>query len=104
MKVLVMVAAVAVSGVLLVPTLAHARQIDRSEMEQVRAEIRYNPSDLQTREGAERLQKRVDAAIRNMCSRGRENMPSLNSDTRRCIAEAEASAEAHLKVALEGNL
>ena len=98
MKFLVMVAAVAVSGVLLVPTLAHARQLD--SVEQVSATVRYNPADLRTQEGAERFQRRVDSAIKMMCSRGRENMPSMISDTRRCIAEARQAAEGNVQLAL----
>ena len=98
MKFLVMVAAVAVSGVLLVPTLAHARQLD--SVEQVSATVRYNPADLRTQEGAERFQRRVDSAIKLMCSRGRENMPSMISDTRRCIAEARQAAEGNVQLAL----
>lgn len=100
MKFLVMVAAVAVSGVLLVPTLAHARQADNSEWEQVSATVRYNPADLQTQEGAERFQRRVDSAIKMMCSRGRQNMPSMISDTRRCIAQARQAAEGNVQLAL----
>jgi UrcA family protein len=95
-----MVAAVAVSGFLLVPTLAHARQIDNSEWEQVSATVRYNSADLQTPEGAQRFQRRVDSAIRTMCSRGRENMPSMISDTRRCIADARQAAEPNVQLAL----
>lgn len=98
MKFLVMVAAVAVSGVLLVPTLAHARLVD--SVEQVSATVRYNPADLRTQEGAERFQRRVDSAIKLMCSRGRENMPSMISDTRRCIAEARQAAEGNVQLAL----
>ena len=98
MKFLVMVAAVAVSGVLLVPTLAHARQVD--SVEEVSATVRYNPADLRTQEGAERFQRRVDSAIKLMCSRGRENMPSMISDTRRCIAEARQAAEGNVQLAL----
>lgn len=98
MKFLVMVAAVAVSGVLLVPTLAHARQVD--SVEEVSATVRYNPADLRTQEGAERFQRRVDSAIKMMCSRGRQNMPSMISDTRRCIAEARQAAEENVQLAL----
>jgi UrcA family protein len=93
-----MVAAVAVSGVLLVPTLAHARQVD--SVEEVSATVRYNPADLRTQEGAERFQRRVDSAIKMMCSRGRQNMPSMISDTRRCIAEARQAAEENVQLAL----
>jgi UrcA family protein len=98
MKFLVMAAAVAVSGVLLVPTLAHARQAD--SVEQVSATVRYNPADLHTQEGASRFQRKVDAAIKIMCTRGRENMPSMISDTRRCIAEARQATQPNVQLAL----
>jgi hypothetical protein len=42
----------------------------------------------------------VDAAIKIMCSRGRQNMPALISDTRRCIAGARQTAEQQLQLAL----
>lgn len=100
MKFLVMVAAVAVSGILLVPTLAHARQGDNSGMEQVSATVRYNPEDLRTPEGAARFQKRVDSAIKVMCARGRENMPSMIADTRNCIAGARQAAGPDVQLAL----
>ena len=98
MKFLVMAAAVAVSSILLVPTLAHARQVD--SVEQVSATVRYNPADLQSQEGADRFQKKLDAAIKIMCSRGRQNMPSLISDTRSCIAGARQTAEQQMQLAL----
>jgi len=98
MKFLVMAAAVAVSSILLVPTLAHARQVD--SVEQVSATVRYNPADLHTQEGASRLQKKVDAAIKIMCTSGRENMPALISDTHRCIAGARQTAEQQMQLAL----
>ena len=98
MKFLVMAAAVAVSSILLVPTLAHAQPVD--SVEQVSATVRYNPADLQSQGGADRFQKKVDAAIKIMCTRGRENMPALISDTRRCIAGARQTAEQQMQVAL----
>ena len=98
MKFLVMAAAVAVSSILLVPTLAHAQPVD--SVEQVSATVRYNPADLHTQEGADRFQKKVDAAIKIMCSRGRQNMPALISNTRRCIAGARQTAEQQMQLAL----
>jgi UrcA family protein len=98
MKFLVMVAAVAVSGVLLVPTLAHARQVD--SIEQVSATVRYNPADLRTQDGADRFQKKVDSAIKIMCARGRENVPSLIADTRRCIDGAREAAQSRVQLVL----
>ena len=53
MKFLVMAAAVAVSSILLVPTLAHAQPVD--SVEQVSATVRYNPTDLQSQGGADRF-------------------------------------------------
>jgi len=100
MKFMVMVAAVAVSGILLVPTLAHARQADNSDMEQVSATVRYNPAELRTPEGTARFQKKVDSAIKIMCARDRQNMPSLISDTKRCIADARQAAEPKVQLAL----
>ena len=98
MKFLVMAAAVAVSSILLVPTLAHAQPVD--SVEQVSATVRYNPADLESQGGADRFQKKVDAAIKIMCSRGRENMPALILDTRSCIAGARQTAEQQMQVAL----
>jgi UrcA family protein len=101
MKFLVMVAALFVSGALLVPTLANARQHDGAELEKVSAEIRYNPKDLRTPEGAERFQRKVDATINAMCRNGRQAMPSLHEDTKRCIADARESIAPRVKLALE---
>ena len=101
MKFLVMGAALFVSGALLVPTLANARQHDSAELEKVSAEIRYKPQDLKTPEGAERFQRKVDATIRALCSNGRQAMPSLHEDTKRCIAGARESIAPKVKLALE---
>ena len=101
MKFLVMVAALFMSGALLVPTLANARQHDGIELEKVTAEIRYNPQDLKTPEGVARLQQRVDQTIHKMCSNGRQSMPSLQKDTQRCIAGARKLVAPQVQLALE---
>ena len=88
MKILVMFAAVFVSGALLVPTLANARQQDDAQLEKVTATIRYNPQELKTDEGIARLQSSVNAKIRWMCWRGRESKPELYRDSQRCVADA----------------
>jgi len=101
MRFLVMFAAVFVSGALLVPTLANARQHDATELEKVTAEIRYKPQDLKTAEGAARFQRRVDATINALCRNGRHSVPSLYKDTQRCIDGARQSAAPQVQLALE---
>jgi UrcA family protein len=101
MKFLVMVAALFVSGALLVPTLANARQHDGAELEKISSEIRYNPRDLKTPEGAARFQRKVEATIRAMCRNGRQSMPSLHEDTKRCIDDARQSIAPQVQLALE---
>ena len=101
MKFLAMFAAVFMSGALLVPTLANARQHDATELEKVTAEIRYKPQDLKSAEGAARFQRRVDATINALCRNGRHSMPSLYKDTQRCIDGARQSVAPQVQLALE---
>jgi UrcA family protein len=101
MKFLVMIAALFVSGALLVPTLANAKQHDGIELERVSAEIRYNAQDLKTPEGSASFKRKVDATIHAMCSNGRQSMPSLYKDTQRCIAGAHQSVAPQVQLVLE---
>ena len=89
-----------VSGALLVPTLANAGSTTRAELEKVTAEIRYNPRDLKTAEGAARFQRKSKRRS-GMCRNGRQSVPSLYEDTKRCIAGARQSAAPQVQLALE---
>lgn len=91
MKLVLVIAAVAVSSALLVPTVAQA---SAQEFEQVSTTV-FSRSG----ESHADFQRRLDTAIKKMCSEGRERLLALRVDTDRCIAGARAQLQRELAAA-----
>lgn len=91
MKLVLVIAAVAMSSVLLVPTLAQASV---QEHEQVSATLTVKPGETDAH-----FQQRLDKAITKMCANGRERVLALRADTQKCIAGAKARLDRELAAA-----
>jgi len=85
MKLVLVIAAVAVSSALLVPTVAQAAV---QEYEQVSTTVYTRSGESQAN-----FQRRLDRAIEKMCSEGRERLLALRPDTDRCIAGAKSQVQ-----------
>ncbi|HET7817112.1 MAG TPA: hypothetical protein VFK58_05995 [Sphingomicrobium sp.] len=91
MKLVLVIAAVAMSSALLVPTVAQAAT---QEYEQVSTTVFTRSGESQAD-----FQRRLNSAIRKMCSEGRERLLALGPDTDRCIAGAKAQLQRELAAA-----
>lgn len=82
------IAAVLVSSMLVVPTVAQASM---QELEQVSSTL-----TIKSGESNAQFQQRLDSAIRKMCAAGRARDLDLRADTERCISGARAKLDREL--------
>ena len=97
MKAILAAAAVFASGTLLTPTVACAQQ-----PESVTAQVDYSDLDLASAAGQRRLEARVGRAVRQLCAEDGERGLRARSREKACMADATASAERELGLALAG--
>ena len=88
MKLVLVIAAVAASSVLLVPTVAQA---STQEYEEVSTTL-----TVKSGESNAEFQHRLNTAIKKMCSDGRARNLALRADTERCISGAKAQLQREL--------
>jgi len=84
MKSLLIIAASAASAGLLVPTLAEART--NPGYEQVSKTVRYHDLDLTTAKGLAVLDRRIGAALREICGDPDQRDLAFSAASRECIS------------------
>lgn len=99
MKALLFVGALAVSAMTIVPTVASA-EVDSDG--RLVATVGYSDLDLNTAAGKARLDKRIKAAIRQVCQRPSSLELAASADYNQCVAEARVATKKSVALALKG--
>ena len=99
MKALLFVGALAASAMTIVPTVARAETTSDGRLV---AKVAYSDLDLSTSAGKARFDKRLNAAIREVCQRPNATNLIASTDYNKCVAEARAETKKSVSLALNG--
>lgn len=99
MKALLFVGALAVSAMTIVPTVASAEVNSAGRLV---AKVGYSDLNLSTSAGQTRLDKRIKAAIQQVCQRPSGLDLAARAHYNQCVAEARAATKKSVALALNG--